>query len=389
MRKVAVFTGNRAEYGLLFPVLQAIHHASDLALCLIVGGDHPHQGTIVEIQRDGFPIHTVLKDDSFFAGTASQRMCGMTAFTTRFLQTALEQEQPDCFLVLGDRFETFAAALAAFYEKIPILHLGGGDITEGGCVDDALRFMISEMAAHHVVFSREAREHLIRRGIPSENIFLTASPIFDNLRQTRLIPKVELIADLGDSRFNGNQPIALFTQHPIPAEGMQTVRYFQQSLDALAGMEISVIATYPNFDGLRNELLAVIEVSRRQHANITWVPSLGRQRYLSWMAACDVVVGNSSSGLIETPFFQKPSVTIGPRQAGRVRGKNVIEASYGIEPVRSAIRKALHDHVFLQEVKQSENPFGGISCATEVCRIIREAYPMSPMKRSHHLAPTL
>jgi UDP-hydrolysing UDP-N-acetyl-D-glucosamine 2-epimerase len=369
--KIAVFTGNRADYGVLYPVIQAIQAHPKLTLQLVAGGDHIRLGTLQEIQQDGLPIacelppplmHIVdnyLEDDSptlMTMGTSS-----IVAAVHRFYAKA----QPDWLVVLGDRYETFAAALAAFYHNIPILHLCGGDVTKGGCPDDTLRDLLSRLAHVHCVTTPENRARLIARGEAPWRVHVTGSPVVDTLLNTPLIPKETLMAEMG---FDPQVPVVLFTQHPIPSEAEDTLVFFEQSLQALAGLPIQVLATEPNADGYGESLRTVI--ARWQRGNIRWEASLGRQKYLSWLAACDAVVGNSSSGLVETPFFRKPSVTVGPRQAGRQRADNVLAVSYGVEAVRKGVQTALFDPAFRERAHQCENPFAQDPCAPQVCQLL-------------------
>lgn len=369
MKTIAVFTGNRAEYGLLYPVISAIHQHPGLALQLYVGGDHTRLGTVREIEEDGLPIFRKLQYG--FDATrlsAPALMAQATASIMPTMQQAFSDDPPDFLLVLGDRYETFAAVLAAFYTKIPIAHIGGGDVTEGGCVDDVLRFLISDLAQVHFVISKDSGERLIVRGSNPADVHVTGSPVIDNLANTPLIERNKLCEIY---RLKSEQPIILFTQHPVPAEGEKTVGYFQASVAALAdSKDVQVIATVPNQDGFGQQFSAIIADSRKNHANIRWVDSLGREHYLSWLSACDVVVGNSSSGLIETPFFRKPSITVGDRQKGRLRADNVIACDYGVEPLKQAVLKALTDRDFQQQLNTLQNPFGDSPCAKKICEIL-------------------
>ncbi|MEB3286670.1 MAG: UDP-N-acetylglucosamine 2-epimerase [Vampirovibrionales bacterium] len=357
-KTIAVFSGNRAEYGLLYPLLKAFHHHEGITLHLYAGGDHSRLGTLSEIEADGLPIFKTLRYDKLLPnGSPSALMCQASADIMPKMQALLSENRPDCFFVLGDRYESFAATLAAFYEKIPIAHLGGGDVTEGGCVDDALRFMISDLAHLHFTISKESAERLLQRGEEPWRVHVSGSPVIDNIADTPLLNRQALCQQYG---INAEKPIVLFTQHPIPAEGEATVHHFAQSLEALAGLgqAIQVIATHPNQDGFGQAFKNLITHSKSNQPNIHWQESLGRVQYLSWLASCDVVLGNSSSGLIETPFFGKPSITVGPRQAGRLRADNVVACDYGVTPVREAVLSALNDAAFITRAKKCYNPFG-------------------------------
>ncbi|MGE0200595.1 MAG: UDP-N-acetylglucosamine 2-epimerase [Candidatus Melainabacteria bacterium] len=374
-RTVAVFTGNRAEYGLLFPILKAIDEHPALSLQLYVGGDHLSTGTVREIEADGFAIASAITNppilyDPVIRSHAPTLMCQTTISVMQQLQPALldQSTPPDWFFVLGDRFESYAAALTAFYCGIPVAHLGGGDVTEGGCVDDILRFSLTDLAAYHFAISEDSAQRLKQRGEEDWRIAVSGSPVIDNIAGTVLVDKAALCREMN---LDPAKPIALLTQHPLPSDGPQTVQHLRETLDVLQALGetegLQTVATHPNCDAFAETIERVLSDSRAQHSHIRWVDSLGRQKYLSWIAACDVVVGNSSSGLIETPFFHKPSVSIGNRQAGRLCAANVLRVLQEPAAIRSGTLKALTDHNWRQTLNHLENPFGQQPCAPLVC----------------------
>jgi UDP-hydrolysing UDP-N-acetyl-D-glucosamine 2-epimerase len=366
---IGVFTANRAEYGLLVPVLQHINTHPHLSLCLIVGPDHWQTGTIDEIIADGFTPQVAIKPPPSHTLTpgnmppdAGQRMCALAGHVINTLPSQLPPHL-HALIILGDRFEAAACALACRLLDLPILHIGGGDITEGGCVDDDLRHSISQLATWHATSTHASTQRLIHRGIAPERILTAGSLVVDNLHTLALIPKATLWAALG---LNADLPTVLFTQHPIPAEGPATLQHFQDSLTALSRLPVQVLATYPNQDGYGRELLDII--AHNQHPNFRWVPSLGRHRYLSAMSACTVVAGNTSSGLIESPFFGKPNLCIGPRQQGREHASNVLFCDYGINAVTQGINTLLHDPQWATNAHtaKANNPFGQAPAAPAI-----------------------
>ncbi len=373
-RNVAIFTGNRAEYGLLFPIIKAVLAEPSLALQLLVGGDHPVVGTIEEIKTDGIPIASVFDYRQRWTGrpldalSPAEKMTRVCADTLTAFQDFIDTTgRPEIMIVFGDRYETLAVSLAAFLHQIPIVHIGGGDVTAGGCVDDHFRFAIADMASWHLVVAAENRDRLISRGVSSDRVIATGSAVLDNILSVERVDKQTLCNSVG---FDPEKPIILFTQHPIPAEGDQTIVYFKQSIQALAETGYQVIATEPNRDGFGESLEQAIEWAKRSFPQIRWSASLGRRHYISWLAACDVVVGNSSSGLVETPFFYKPSVSIGCRQSGRIRAANVISCDYGVKPIQAAVQKALFDSEWKDSLKNMVNPFGDKPCAPQVVELL-------------------
>jgi GDP/UDP-N,N'-diacetylbacillosamine 2-epimerase (hydrolysing) len=363
--KIGVFTGNRADWGLLAPIVKALLKEPNYQVSLWIGGDHWGSGTVDEV-RQALPhvpynaLNTLSKVEweALNALPPAQRNWAVTQTHSQQAAALLQAEPLDLIVVLGDRVETFAVTYTAFYMPCWVLHLGGGDWTEGGCPDDRLRYLLSELAHLHATFSPSSAQRLLQRGEEAWRVRCIGNPSLDVVRDSELLSRDALCAELG---LNPQQPIALFTQHPVPAESQEeTLAAFKHSLEALHSTpNLQVVATYPNSDGHGQALHTLIENEQaKNYSHWRWVRSLGHQHALSWMQACDVVVGNSSSGLYETAFFKTPSITIGPRQAGRERANNVLSSVYGVEPLQKALQHALYNTAFLQQVKNSVNPFG-------------------------------
>jgi GDP/UDP-N,N'-diacetylbacillosamine 2-epimerase (hydrolysing) len=328
-----------------------------------VGADHLSSGSVDEITACGYRPDWVQHGDPLVANaTPAHRMAQATANVLAQLSQFWCQpdQRPSLLLVLGDRFETFGAVQAAFYHTIPIAHIGGGDVTQGGCVDDTLRDLISDMASLHLVSNADSAQRLMGRGHPPSRVLITGSTVIDTLQAHRPSPKADLCQAVG---FNPDYPIALFTQHPIATEGEAvTCQAYQDSLLALHRLhethQLQTIVTYPNADAFGEALLAVIQHAKTLYPHMVFVPSLGHHGYLSWLAACQLVVGNSSSGLIETPFFRVPCVNVGPRQLGRLQAPNVINCPYGKQSVLDACLVALTDPALKQTLLTMQNPYG-------------------------------
>ncbi len=374
-----MFTGNRAEYGLLSPVIKALQNSEQFKVELFVGGDHLSSGSFKEIEEDGVPIERTLTNapalyDEQIRNDPSALMCLNSANFISQMHSVFSEGTPDWLLVLGDRFETFAVTLAAFYHNVPIAHIAGGDITGGGCVDDTLRFSLSELAHLHFVISEPAKQTLLSRGEEDWRVLLSGSPVIDTLINTTFIPKEELYKSFG---IPPHHNVALFTQHPIAADGKQTLTDMKTSLDTINDYAqsqqnqdktpLSIIATHPNRDGFSGDIDALIENSKKNHPHIQWHASLGQHRYLSWLNACQVVIGNSSSGLIETPFFNRSTINIGQRQAGRLCGENVIHSNNTPKAILAALDKALHNEAFISSLPTMNNPYGNAPCTPIIC----------------------
>ena len=351
-----VFTGNRAEYGLLHPLLVGLDDHTDFEVTLVIGGEHLHNAESFAETKQIDGIHrqvlTLPKETSYHV--SSQISSHQIAMTHALQETS---SPPDAVLVLGDRMEAMGIALATFSQGLPLVHLAAGDITEGGCVDDRLRFAISSLATYAVCFSQSSHARLLQQGLlkPS-HVLKSPSLAVDNALNVRHKPYQAFCDELG---LDPQMPFVLFTQHPVGAEGKASVDYFNASIEALVSLEgVQVLATYPNQDAYGDDFLAVIERSQKTHPQIRWVQHLGAERYQTALYHCVGVVGNSSSGLYETAFYQKPCLNIGNRQAGRERASNVLDCDYGVEAVTQGLHRLFYDVVFHQQVKEAVSPFG-------------------------------
>jgi UDP-hydrolysing UDP-N-acetyl-D-glucosamine 2-epimerase len=355
-KQIWVFTGNRAEYGLLHPLLLGLCDHQAFEPTVVIGGEHLHnaESFAETVQIHGIRRHILSLPKGASHHVSSQISAHQIAMT-HALQTACPA--PDAVLVLGDRMEAMGIALATFSLGLPLVHLAAGDTTEGGCVDDRLRFAISSLATYAVCFSQSSHTRLLQQGlIKPSHVLKSASLAVDNALSVSHKPCQSFCEELG---LNPQTPFVLFTQHPVGAEGPASVEHFKASLDALASFEgIQVLATYPNQDAYGDDFQAVIEHSQKTHLSIHWVKHLGQARYQEALFHCVGVVGNSSSGLYESVFYQKPCLNIGPRQAGRERATNVLDCEYGVEAVRAGVLRLLDDSAFLQQVKDAVSPFG-------------------------------
>jgi UDP-hydrolysing UDP-N-acetyl-D-glucosamine 2-epimerase len=368
-KKLWVFTGNRAEYGLLHPLLVGLATHADFEVTLVIGGEHLHNSESFTETKQIDGIHrqvlTLAKEAS--AHVSSQISSHQIAMTHALQEAA---SPPDAVLVLGDRMEAMGIALATFSLGIPLVHLAAGDITKGGCVDDRLRFAISSLATYAVCFSQASHARLLQQGLlkPS-NVLKSPSLAVDNALSVTHKSYQAFCDELG---LNPKQPFLLFTQHPVGAEGKASVDYFNASLEALASLEgVQVLATYPNQDAYGDDFLAVIERSQKTHSQIHWVKHLGAERYQTALHHCVGVVGNSSSGLYETAFYKKPCLNIGNRQAGRERASNVLDCDYGVEAVSQGLHRLLHDATFHQRVKEAVSPFGNEASVPHIVAFLK------------------
>jgi GDP/UDP-N,N'-diacetylbacillosamine 2-epimerase (hydrolysing) len=368
-RNICVVTGTRAEYGLLRWVMQEIQDSDVLDLQLIVTGMHlsPEFGlTVQEIEADGFRIdrkvEMLLSSDTPVGITKSMGLA-MIGFAD-----AIAELKPDLLLVLGDRFETFAAASAALIARIPIAHCHGGELTEGA-FDDALRHSITKMSHLHFVAAEEYRQRVIQMGEQPDRVFLVGGLGVDAIKRTKLLSREELEASLD---FKLGRRNLLITFHPVTLEHNTSAQQMSELLSALDVLEHThLIFTMPNADTDGRVLIQMIKdfCTTRPHAKA--FTSLGQLRYYSCIQHCDGVVGNSSSGLAEVPSFMKGTINIGDRQKGRLRAASVIDC----EPYHGAISKALSrlwDANFSKELAASANPYGNSFASDRITAVISQ-----------------
>lgn len=356
-RRVAVFTGSRAEYGLLYPTLKRILE-SDLELLLLVTGSHlsaAHGNTVAEIHRDGFcpalalPLPESSGSELDVAEQAAAILSGVARY---FCQT-----RPDLLLLLGDRFETFAAAQAALYCRIPIAHLHGGEATEG-VIDEAIRHAITKMSHLHFVAAEAYRTRVIQLGESPDRVWVMGATCIDNIREFRPMNREQYFQAVS---LSPDRPLFVVTHHPLTLIRGAAGREINQLLQALDDFpEFQILFTGVNAD-MENQPIreAIEQYVLAQDGRARAVNSLGRELYYNTLTYASAVIGNSSSGILEAPFFGVPTVDIGSRQQGRVRADSVIHVPAEANPIRQAIERALSPgHREVSASKKS--PFGSL-----------------------------
>jgi len=369
-RKICVITGTRAEYGQLRWVMKGIKDTAELTLQVIATGMHlsPEFGlTWHEIERDGFAIdHKVemLTSSDTSVGIAKSMGLGMIGFAD-----ALQALKPDLVLVLGDRFEIFAAVSAALVARIPIAHVHGGEATEG-VIDEAIRHSITKMSHLHFVAAEEYRRRVIQLGEQPCKVHLVGGLGIDNIKRLALLPRIELEESL---EFALGSKSLLVTFHPVTLETATAEYQMAELLAALSELkDTQLIFTLPNADTDGRALISMVQQFVATHANARAFTSLGQLRYLSTMALVDGVVGNSSSGLAEVPSFRKGTVNIGDRQRGRLMADSVINC----DPERSSIGAALHtlySNQFQASLAAVRNPYGEGGASNKIVELVKAA----------------
>lgn len=367
-RKVAVFTGTRAEYGLLYWLMKEIQASEALSLQVIAGAMHlsPEFGnTWRQIEQDGFPIDAkvemLLSSDSA-VGIVKSMGLGLIGGAD-----ALERLRPDLLVVLGDRFETLAIVQAALVMRIPVAHLHGGEITEGA-YDDAMRHAITKMSNLHFVATEPYRQRVIQMGEAPSTVFNVGAIGLDHLLRTEPMDLAALSESL---QFALRPPYMLATYHPVTAASEDPRTGFQEMLNALdAFPDHQVILTYPNADNGGRAIIPMLEAyAQANPERVLAIPSLGFRRYLSVMRGACVVLGNSSSGLIEAPSFGIPTVNIGKRQLGRLAADSVLHCDAQAPAIMAALRAALSER-FAQACRSVHNPYGQGHAAPAIVAVL-------------------
>lgn len=381
MKKVCVVTGARSEYGLLRWVMQGLVQSSKLDLQLIVTGMHlsPEFGmTVDEIEADGFRIDRkveMLLSSDTAAGVAKSMGLGLIGFAT-----ALTELKPDLMLVLGDRYEIFAAATAAMITRIPIVHLHGGEATEG-LIDESIRHSITKMSHLHFVAAEDYRRRVIQLGEQPGNVFNVGGLGIDSILRLDLLTREDLQDELNFKMAKQN---LLITYHPVTLELNTCREQMEELLLALRELDdTGLIFTMPNADTDGRILFEMIENFCAERPQARAYTSLGQLRYLSCIKHVDGVVGNSSSGLIEVPSFKKGTVNIGDRQRGRLKAASVIDCEPEHGSIRAAIQTMLSAE-FQASLSLTQNPYGNGGASDLIVKALENLSLDNLLKKSFY-----
>lgn len=366
MRHILYVTGTRADFGLMRSTLERIHATQGLSLSLLVTGMHldPHYGeTVREIEASGLPVAaqvpvTLRSDEgAVMARAIGQELLGIVDI--------MLQQCPDLVLLLGDRGEMLAGAISALHLNIPIVHLHGGE--RSGTVDEPVRHAISKLAHYHFTATEGARERLIRMGERPEHIFVTGAPGLDDLAGSVQRGRADLAAQMA---FEPDHPIALVVFHPVVQQVTDAADQATILLDALAAIPgLQALLIMPNADAGGEAIRGVMQQADGRFKTLRHLP---RADFIDWMTAADVMVGNSSSGIIEAASLGTPVVNVGDRQLGRERNANVRDVPVSQESIKQAIQAALSDG--RQKVT---NVYGNGRASEEIVRLLA-TLPITP-----------
>lgn len=368
---VAVFVGTRADLGPLTPVLEALEEAPDVRLRVLTGVMYAVDDLVAALPAHvspqrwraavvplAVPMAEVTVDAQLEQGARLARAAG----------TAL-RDDVDVLLVLGDRWELLYVVPPAVLLGVPVVHLHGGEVTEGA-LDERVRHAVTKLADQHCVASPDAAARLRQLGEPAERIHVTGAPGLDRLATATALDDADLAELLGVDRVE--HPLALFTYHPPTAQpGAPVGRWAREAAEAALAVCGTVIATHPGMDEGREEILVALAGLAADEPRLCLVAALGRD-YPRVLAASDVVVGNSSSGVIEAATLHVPAVDVGERQRGRLRGANVLHADEGRFAVEAAVRRAVSPQ-WVERSAGAANPYGAGEASRRILDIVREA----------------
>ena len=370
MKRIGIMTGTRAEYGLLKSLMQEINKDNDLELYLIVSGMHlsPEFGmTYKEIEEDGFEINAkvemLLSSDSP-AGISKSIGLGVIGFADEFQRADL-----DMLILLGDRYEALSAAICALVMRIPIAHLHGGELTEGA-IDEGIRHSITKMSYLHFTSTEQYRNRVIQLGENPERVFYVGALGVENIKKINLMTKEELERSI---HFEIDENTVVVTYHPVTLENNTVEEQFLNLLEVLdRNPKIRMIFTKANADTngrIVNELIDKYAAQNSERACAFM--SLGQKRYLSALKYCRIVIGNSSSGIIEAPSFGKPIINIGDRQKGRICADSVINCGYTQQEIQQAMETALTKE-FENKASNCRNPYEKENTAANIISVIKD-----------------
>ena len=369
MKKVTVVTTSRADYGIFYPLLKEFSNDNELNLELLISGSHlskDYGNTFSEIKADGikkYSLIDVLKKTTF--GSNQQSL--IVSETIKKFSEYFSANKPDIIVLLGDRFEVLGVAISALLNKIPIAHIHGGEKTVGA-IDDSLRHSITKLSHLHFVSCDDYKKRVEQLGEDPNNIFSVGSLGVQNVLTTKILPRNELKQTL---KIRNEEGIFLVSYHPTTLSTYSTQKELEILLSVVREHKNkNIIFTGSNIDVGGADINNTFKAEVSKQFNCYYFNSLGRKLFLSLMYHCELLIGNSSSGIIEAPSFKKPVINIGIRQKGRVRAKNVIDVELNREQIRLAIVKATSDG-FKKQLTHVRNPYEKENVSKTIVKIIK------------------
>lgn len=367
MRKICVITGTRANYGRLKTVMNEIINHPELELKLIVTGMHliPEFGyTVTEIENDGYVIDA--RVDMHLSNDTGAGMCKSLGLGLIGMTQAIESIQPDIILILGDRDEDLAGAIIGSHMNIPVAHIHGGEVT--GTIDESIRHATTKFSHVHFSATEGSKERLLKLGEIKDYVFNVGSPGLDAILNREYSTRRDLF-----NKFNldDTKKLIIVAQHPVTTQKEQAEHQMKETMEAIKDLEEQTILIYPNADAGGREMIAIIQQYESLDF-ITTYKNINFEDYLNLLNHADVMVGNSSSGIMEAPSYNLPVINLGTRQDGREQSTNILNVEHDRQLIREAIEKCLYDEKFIQQVDECINPYGDGKTGKRIANILAE-----------------
>ncbi len=370
-RRILFTTGIRSDYDLLYPVMRAVDQEPRTAVNLVVTGAHLaglYGHTVEQIEADGFQI--VARIESLLNSDTAAGRVKSAAVQLQGLVDVCAQVRPAIVVAMADREEALTVAMAGAYMGIPVAHIGGGDFAEDGNVDNAVRHAVTKLAHLHLVTTPRSAERVIRMGEEPWRVHVVGASGLDRLLATEEIPRAELSKALQFDVTEG--PLALVIQHSISTEIDDAGRQMRATLEAIVGLGLRALISYPNSDAGSQQIIAVIEEYAARHPSLRAYRNLPRAVFVNLLRIVDVLVGNSSCGVIEAPLLKLAVVNVGRRQVGREHADNILFVPHDVAQIQEAIRRALYDPGFRSQVRGCQNPYGDGHTGERIAKILAE-----------------
>jgi UDP-hydrolysing UDP-N-acetyl-D-glucosamine 2-epimerase len=364
IRRIVYITGTRADYGLMKLTLDKINHNDFLSLQLIVTGMHlmdEFGNSLHEIENDGFShriVNTIIEND--FKGSSIQYIGKFLISISQIIPSI----KPNIILLLGDRAEMLAGAIVGAYFGIPVAHVHGGE--RSSTVDDTIRHAITKLSNIHFTATSESAKRIKKMGENPSYIFNVGAPGLDQILSSQLLSPHE-IADI--YKINLSQPLLVVIQHPVTSEIDTAAIQMRETMEAVLESNEQAIAIYPNADPGGRKMIEIIN-EYKNYSRIKIYKNISHKEFLSLMQICSVLIGNSSSGIIESPSFKVPSINVGTRQNNRERAISVIDVGYNKTEILRAIHLALYNESFKDSIKNIVNPYGDGHASDRIVNVL-------------------
>jgi len=367
MKKIAVITGTRAEYGYLKPLMTEIKKDRTLELIPIITGMHllSEFGNTYKLVEKDFP--NSVKIEMKLQGDSLKDMANYFASGVKNFAEYFSKNRPDVIIVLGDRSEPLAVALVAMYLNIPIAHINGGDVS-GGSIDESIRHAITKIAHIHFVHTKENADRIIKMGEEKNRIFIVGALTLDTILNKNLPSKKDIFSKYN---LNPNKITLLILQHPVTTLKDKGYSQMEELFSTLEELKEQTIILYPNCDAGSKKFIDLIKrYSDNKYFKI--LKNISHDDYLALMKSSNLMIGNSSSGIIESPSFKIPVINIGNRQSGRSRSVNIIDTEPEKKKIIESIDYALYNKEFLKKIKSCKNKFGDGKSSKRIVKILKQ-----------------